>query len=146
MLSFIYPGLVLTAVVIIFSFALYYIIRDLVKPVAMKWFIKLVMNNMGVLDTESVEKTSKYILINYVYLGTKFVAIVPLSKELPPRSRKLFMINDNDDKINITGIRGSTYNFTPNDLGVNRIIMTDFKGGQEKISGTFIGNDEVHIC
>nr|QBK90393.1 MAG: hypothetical protein LCPAC103_00740 [Pithovirus LCPAC103] len=101
------------------------------------------MNHLGALDTDSVEKRVKHVRVKFTYLGAQYMSIIPLGK-LPRRGRKLH-IQEGQQLVDITCIRGAKYKFTPNEIGVDKILLTESKTGQTVVLKTFEADDEITL-
>lgn len=130
--------LVLVSAIAFFSFDTY------VKPRLTKFGVKFIMNNIGVLDTDTVEDKGKYLLVKYSYSGCQYTSVVP-KKNKSPRGRKVYVVQSDKQRVDITNIRGANYNFSANDLGVIGIVITKNKLGEEIDIKTYTGDDPIII-
>ena len=120
-----------------------YSFHETIKNFVIRTGLRIAMNNMGLLDSESVEKYPKFLKINYSYLGSPHVAVVPLGVK-EPRGRSL-CINNGDRLITISGIRGCKYNFTADEIGVSEIMLIEKTLGRNSVLKVFTGNEPISM-
>ncbi len=142
-MSYFGPGLAVSSFVLILCCVLYFIFREFLKARLIKLGVWLIMNHLGALDTDSVEKRVKHVRVKFTYLGAQYMSIIPLGK-LPRRGRKLH-IQEGQQLVDITCIRGAKYKFTPNEIGVDKILLTESKTGQTVVLKTFEADDEITL-
>jgi len=137
-------GVVCSGILVLLLGIAFFSFDSYIKPKLTKFGVKFIMNHIGVLDNDNVEDKGKYLLIRYSYSGCQYASIVP-KKNKSPRGRKVYALQSDDQRIDITNIRGASYNFTANDLGVCSIIVTQNKLGEEIDIKTYTADDPIIV-
>jgi len=137
-------GTVCLGILILLSGIAFFSFDTYIKPRLIKFGVKFIMNNIGVLDTDTVEDNGKYLLVKYSYSGVQYTSVVP-KKNKSPRGRKVYILQSDEQRVDITNIRGANYNFTADDLGVAGIVITKNKLGEEIDIKTYTGDDPIII-
>jgi len=136
-------GMILFSSCLLLIYITYFVFLEFIKPKLIKLGVWLIMNHMDALDTESVEKKEKHLRVKFVYMGTLYTSIIPLGK-LGKRNRKMH-IQEGEELVEITCVRGAKYKFTPNEIGVDKVVVTETKMGENVMITTFEGDQSVSI-
>ena len=87
-----------------------------------------------------INSNNKSIIIKYVYQNKDFVVILPFRKELKTKAvnKKIFLVDNNDNEIQLITQPGIPLFISPDDLGVKEIKIIDDDDILEKYTGNQI--------